>query len=434
VRHEEILLLVSGFDPRDEGAADMIREAKRIAPHLGTGLIIETAAAKSPEMEEALLLFRYLFFEPGDELQLVDMVLGAVIDVEERIFKINCGADPRTMQSSPEGEMRRDRMLFQSEELVEGLLKTTVQSIELRDRSAEGHSMRVALLARSAALLINRTTVGVFGEIHFDSAAITELYYAAIIHSYGKLYVEPEIFEKEGKLYPEQLQRVNAKIDYLSLYQELLFARQKLQIGNSYDAQRRSRLLTEIEEEKMVRLQQIEGLRRRVEELNAGAIPVHSSKREVQDLAESFSALKVRDPRGNSFEILDGEEREALSVPVGVLTPDQRRRYEEHIRYSYEFARRLPWPDHLENTPRILEKLYRKLGGKDERYDDKEDLTALSANIIAAADLYDVLWTEVGCEEGRRSRRKVELALQFEAAEKRLDQDVVDLFTWNLLA
>ena len=85
------------------------------------------------------------------------------------------------------------RLLESRERMFEGLIKALTVSIEARDPLTAGHSFDVTFLSGKIAEYMN-----------IDSDTTEAIYYAALLHDYGKIAVPDSILKKPGSLTDEE--------------------------------------------------------------------------------------------------------------------------------------------------------------------------------------------------------------------------------------
>ncbi|RPJ07615.1 MAG: GAF domain-containing protein, partial [Spirochaetaceae bacterium] len=115
------------------------------------------------------------------------------------------------------------RMINQIEEQFEEFVRASVFAIESRDEATSGHSFRVAEMCMGMAYAINRDETGIFEKITFSETDIKELEYSALLHDYGKVYLDMRLFKKAKKLFPEDYNYLMRKIDLAYRTCELKF-------------------------------------------------------------------------------------------------------------------------------------------------------------------------------------------------------------------
>lgn len=81
--------------------------------------------------------------------------------------------------------------------LNHGFLTTMAAAIDARDHYTSGHSMRVAHWGREIAR-----------QIGLPPEKVEEVYFGGILHDIGKIGIEDEILNKQGKLTPEEYDKI----------------------------------------------------------------------------------------------------------------------------------------------------------------------------------------------------------------------------------
>lgn len=324
--------------------------------------------------------------------------------------------------------IQRNRLLYQIEGLFEGFVKSSVEAIESRDSATVGHSLRVAGHCLKMAESINNTEEGPFAELRFDRNRMKRLEYAAMLHDFGKLFIDPKVLLKEKKILPQEMQQIEQKFAYAYRYQELIYTQQTLQLIRSENNGSLKRLLRDIEEEKTYRLKEISSIASEVKALNEPSVESGSVVRRVEELRRRLSEIEVRDLHGNRCEVVSEAQLAALAVERGSLTEDERREINNHVNYTHDFIARMPWPEQFQDIPMITLRHHEKLNGEGYPYGVEEEDIPLDARMIAVADVYDALTASDRPYKKAVSRETAVLILQMEASKKSLDQDVVNLF------
>ncbi len=200
-------------------------------------------------------------------------------------------------------------LLESIQNLFEQFVRASVKAIEVRDKSTQGHSSRVADLTVLQAEAINAIDAGTFADLHFDGDQLREMRYASLLHDFGKVAVPEYIFGKAKKL-------PDGRIDAIRL-----------------------RFLLAIEQTPD------EGLRAKLRDLLA-QVEHHNEPRvismELGDVLEALAPLTYRDFDGER-PLLDAQELEFLRIPRGSLSGEERRKMEQHVTQSFYFLREIPW-------------------------------------------------------------------------------------------
>jgi len=119
--------------------------------------------------------------------------------------------------------IENNRLINQIERQFEEFVKASVTAIESRDPATSGHSFRVADICKKIAHAINESNSGYFKDFRFTDDDIKELEFAALLHDFGKVYIDLNIFKKSKKLYPQDLENLKLRFDYLYRCIELTY-------------------------------------------------------------------------------------------------------------------------------------------------------------------------------------------------------------------
>ncbi|HTX58075.1 MAG TPA: GAF domain-containing protein, partial [Verrucomicrobiae bacterium] len=96
--------------------------------------------------------------------------------------------------------MENARLVDAIQNLFEKFVHASVKAIEVRDKSTQGHSERVASLTVAQAQAINEIGTGPLAGLHFTVDQLREIRYASLLHDFGKVAVPEYIFGKAKKL------------------------------------------------------------------------------------------------------------------------------------------------------------------------------------------------------------------------------------------
>lgn len=207
--------------------------------------------------------------------------------------------------------MENARLVTAIQNLFEKFVRASVKAIEVRDKSTQGHSERVAALTVAQAEAINTIDAGPLADLHFTADHIREVRYAALLHDFGKVAVPEYIFGKSKKL-------PDGRLDAIRL-------RFLLAIEQSTDEAERA-ALREL-------LAKVEGANEPNVVGSAGdAALLAAIERRYVDLGE---------PRA----LLEQSEYEYLIIPRGSLSDEERNRMQEHVTQSFLFLREIPWAE-----------------------------------------------------------------------------------------
>jgi HD-GYP domain-containing protein (c-di-GMP phosphodiesterase class II) len=207
--------------------------------------------------------------------------------------------------------MENARLVNAIQNLFERFVDASVKAIEVRDLSTRGHSKRVADLSQAQAQAINEIEAGPLADLHFSAEQVREIYYAAILHDFGKVAVPEYIFGKAKKLPDGRLDTIRLRF--------LLAIEQ-----------------AETDEERAA-------LRDLLAKLEAANEPNVVGSKDDGVLIEALSR-RYRDA-GVERPLLDPSEYEYLTIPRGSLSDEERRRMQDHVTQSFNFLSAIPWQE-----------------------------------------------------------------------------------------
>src|SRR5438445_10996367 len=114
--------------------------------------------------------------------------------------------------------------------LFDGFVQASVTAIEQRDPTTAGHSGRVEKLTSGLAHAVTEIGVGKYRDWGLNEEQFKELRYACLLHDFGKVGVRERILVKEKKLFPGQLDVIQARFDSVQWSVEAKYANEKLQL------------------------------------------------------------------------------------------------------------------------------------------------------------------------------------------------------------
>ncbi|MEW6525958.1 MAG: HD domain-containing phosphohydrolase [Spirochaetota bacterium] len=325
--------------------------------------------------------------------------------------------------------IENNRMIRQIQQQFEEFVRASVTAIESRDVATSGHSFRVADVCMKMAQAINEETTGPFATITFTDTELKELEYAALLHDFGKVYIDTAIFLKSHKLYPKDLENILLKLEYLYRYQQLKYAMtifNEMKKDNEFN--KHLEKVNAIEKERDDILHKILEARQKVIELNNPMVKEMDVEKEVKNLYAMLQSLDCCDVENQKMEIFNDYYIKNLTIRRGSLNDDERREIESHVVHTYNFVSKIPWPPEFARIPEIAAKHHEKLDGTGYPYGLKGDEIPLQARIMALADIFDAL---IATDRPYKPPITLEQALsiiQEEALKNKLDKDIVDLF------
>lgn len=314
--------------------------------------------------------------------------------------------------------LENSRMIEQIRKQFEAFVRASVFAVESRDPSTKGHSVRVAGTAVALARAINKVDRGRYGHITFAETELKELEYAGLLHDFGKVYIDPHIFLKAKKLYPQEF-------DYLML--RLGYLRQTIELGYQR-LERESKHVKSIASEHRLNLTTIMEATRLVSLLNEPSAMSQDIDADIQRLQHSpFPDFAIFDD-GKTIPLITETEANALRIRKGSLTDGERKLIQDHVTRSWEFVSKIPWPPEFANIPGYCRDHHEMLDGSGYPRGLKGDQIGLQARMLAVCDIYDALSASDRPYKKALPPEICAKILTEEAAIGHLDEDLVKIF------
>jgi len=314
--------------------------------------------------------------------------------------------------------LENSRMIEQIRQQFDAFVRASVFAIESRDPSTKGHSIRVASTTVALAKAVNAVETGTYGHVAFSETELKELEYAGLLHDFGKVYIDPHLFLKAKKLYPEEFEYLMLRIGYLKQTIELGY--QRLEHGSRHTktiaSEHRLNLTTIMEASRLVSL------------LNEPSAVTQDIDADIQRLQHSpFPDFAIFDD-GKTIPLITDTEANALRIRKGSLTETERKLIQDHVIHTWEFVSKIPWPPEFAHIPEYCRDHHEMLDGSGYPRGLKGGQIGLQARMLAVCDIYDAL---------SASDRPYKKALPIEVCKKilceeagagRLDADLVKIF------
>lgn len=325
--------------------------------------------------------------------------------------------------------IENNRMIKQIQSQFEEFVKASVTAIESRDPATSGHSFRVAEICTAMARAVNEVDEGPLKDVTFNENAIREIELAALLHDFGKVYIDLAIFQKSKKLFPSHLENLLLKLDYMYRYLEFDYARREIELvaigGDEGTVQARRAL----DERKLHDLDCLQDIRQRILKLNEPSVVIENPDEELNDILQELDRMHARTIDGDSFTALSDLDRINLSIKKGSLNPDERKEIESHVVHTYNFVSRIPWPPEYSNIPTIALEHHELLDGTGYPHGLKgRENCLIQARIMTIADIFDALAAHDRPYKKAVPLEKVLSILKSEAECGKLDGDLVDVF------
>jgi hypothetical protein len=241
---------------------------------------------------------------------------------------------------------------------------------------------------------------GKFRSVRFTEPQLRELRYAALLHDFGKIGVRENVLVKAKKLFPEEVERIRMRADFIrrTIQWETAEAktralRELLSGHAAHDASRPcacgnpDAVLQELSDAEARRVAELDGFLETVER----AIEPARMPEDLESSLRRFAGLYYHDIPGSRSVWLKSDEMIRLLIPRGTLSAEERGEIESHVTHTYKFLSRIPWTRDLKQIPLIAYAHHEKLDGKGypRGLDFKE--IPLPSQIMTICDIYDAL-------------------------------------------
>ena len=327
--------------------------------------------------------------------------------------------------------IENNRLINQIQRQFEEFVKASVTAIESRDPATSGHSFRVAAICKEMANAINNVQSGYLSSFKFTDTDIKELEFAALLHDFGKVYIDLNIFKKAKKLYPKDLENLKLRMDYLYRYIELLYYSKEMEVireGINYN-KAVDNIVTLIHEEKIEKLKRIIEIKETIIKLNEPTVTEFEPDEVLRGILNEIETIECTDISGRRFEVITDLDKKNLSIKRGSLNEEERQEIESHVIETYKFVSKIPWPPEYKKIPEIALRHHEKLDGTG--YPDGlagRESVSLQSRMMAIADIFDALTAQDRPYKRAVPIEKVVDILREEARSNKLDADLVELF------
>lgn len=302
--------------------------------------------------------------------------------------------------------LENHKLVREIRELFEGFIQTSVRVIEARDPPTGGHSHRVAVLTLALARAVHASTAPAFAEIHFSQEQFREIFYAGVLHDFGKVGVRESVLSKSSRLFEWEIALIESRFHTLRLI---------LDMEASQSACEASLLASDLA-----------NLQRDLE-LIRSAVRTDPPP-EALDLAQ-LRAIEARWRHVNPSQPLLSESDIAhLSLRSGTLDENERREVESHASHTLRFLEQIPWPEDLEKVPLIAAAHHEKLDGTGYPLALREHEIPYAARMMAICDIYDALTAVDRPYRKAYLRERALEILRDDARAGKLDPQLVELF------
>jgi HD-GYP domain-containing protein (c-di-GMP phosphodiesterase class II) len=292
--------------------------------------------------------------------------------------------------------MENARLVDAIQNLFERFVHASVKAIEVRDKSTQGHSERVAALTVAQAEAINAIETGPFAALHFTTEQIREVRYASLLHDFGKVAVPEYIFAKAKKLPDGRLDTI--RLRFLLALEQTRDPDELTMLGE---------------------------LLAKIESANEPNVVGDASDQTLLRAMEH----RYRDPSGEK-PLLEPFEYEYLTISRGSLSDEERNRMQDHVTQSFLFLREIPWQETpWREVPDIAYGHHEHLDGTGYPRKLKGDAIKPQVRMMTISDVFDALTaSDRPYKKGMPVERALDILNKEFAERGKVDALLLDLF------
>jgi HD-GYP domain-containing protein (c-di-GMP phosphodiesterase class II) len=328
-----------------------------------------------------------------------------------------------TTLAAQAGIALENAILYQEiRKIFEGFVKASVDAIEARDPTTSGHSRRVADLTVNLAAAVERTDSGPYREVRWQREDLREIEYASVLHDFGKIGVREHVLVKAKKLFPQDLQLIQQRLEFVIRTIEVDIVSRKMHaVGRGASAAELSALDRELAEKRA----EIEESWRVIEQANEPSVLAAGDFKRIEELGrQSYARLS-----GESATLLSANEVKSLSVMRGSLTPEEFDEIRSHVSHTYRFLSQIPWGKTFARVAVIAGAHHERLNGTGYPNRLRADEIPLQSKMMSISDIFDAL---TASDRPYKRAVPVEKALDilgFEVKDGHVDGELVRIFT-----
>ena len=310
------------------------------------------------------------------------------------------------------------------EALFEGFVVASVHAIEARDPATRGHSDRVALLTVDLAEKVSNSRDNEVRGIHFTPIQIAELRYAALLHDFGKIGVPESVLNKEEKLSEMQKVKIRARFTEFKQSAEIKALRQML-----WSCHKEKRIPTDLEIRRLEKsIKQFSG---NIEDMWSKILDLNQPTVLTEDRSKiltNIEHISCEDCSGHVQSLLEPAEIKNLKIVKGSLSQEERFSIEEHVTFTYEFLKKIPWTQDLSSVPEMAYTHHEMLNGTGYPRGVKAELISSQTRIMTICDIFDALVANDRPYKPALSFDKALSILEMEAKAGKLDARFLKVF------
>jgi HD-GYP domain-containing protein (c-di-GMP phosphodiesterase class II) len=351
--------------------------------------------------------------------------LKAPIDFDEHVVPFDKRSEELTATLAAQAGISLENTLLYEDirRLFEGFVNASVTAIESRDPTTSGHSQRVATLTVGLAEMVDRVD-GIYQGVHFTDDHLKEIEYAALLHDFGKVGVRERVLVKAKKLYEDERETLLQRFDYIRKWIEADSTKRKLEMILRDGPAAIEKHLGELDGDEKKRLSEVDDFVAFILKANEPTVMAEGSFERLADIAQH----RYVDPRGEPRPFLTPSEMDALKLPRGSLTAQERLEIESHVVHTYNFLENIPWGRRLGRIPTIAGSHHEKLDGTGYPRGLKGDEIRIESRMMTISDIFDALTASDRPYKKAVPLEKALDILGFEVKDGKCDKELLRIF------
>ncbi|MBF0509632.1 MAG: GAF domain-containing protein [Deltaproteobacteria bacterium] len=344
---------------------------------------------------------------------------------DREVIPFDAGCETLASSLAGQAAVSIDNMRLYEEikHLFEGFIYASVHAIEQRDPTTSGHSERVAVLTVGLAEVVDRVDQGAYREAKFTAEDLQQIKYASLLHDFGKIGVRERVLVKEKKLYPEQLEAIKFRFEFIKKALEANYSHRKIRSLLERNREEALGRFTHWDMEFEDTLKEMDTFLEVILQANEPRILAETGWQRLMDI----SRLAIN-ADGREWPYLTPQEAHLLSIPKGSLSEKERKEIESHVTHSFNFLNRIPWSSNLRNVPEWAYGHHEKLDGTGYPRGLNAPQIPLPSKIMTISDIFDALTAK---DRPYKSAVSVDRALSIldaEVREGKIDPELFRLF------
>jgi HD-GYP domain-containing protein (c-di-GMP phosphodiesterase class II) len=355
-----------------------------------------------------------------------------IIEHEVIPFDEKCVDLASSLASQAAISIENNRLYEEIKNLFEGFIRASVHAIEQRDPTTSGHSERVAILTTALAEKVEAIDYGKFKHVKFTREQIQQLKYASLLHDFGKIGVRENVLVKAKKLFPHELDAVQNRFKIFKQVTQLNYSQEKINSLLQYEKKLALTRISIWDTEAQKKITDLDRYLQLIYELNEPTV----LKKVGFDILSQIGEIIFED-NGKAEKLLSSREIQALSIPKGSLSDEERTEIESHVTHTFNFLSRIPWTSELKRIPQIAYAHHEKLDGSGYPLQLPEEKIPIESKMMTISDIYDAL---TAWDRPYKRAVPVEKALdilQYEVKDGKIDADLFQIFLearlWELV-